>query len=63
MNKGQIISSYPNYKASYPNYKDQIEFSTVIPEREAEYKESKNLSSKFKKRLEDSDISLYSHQA
>ena len=50
-------------KSTYPRYNDQIEFSIEIPEEKPEYKESKELNLGLKRKLDELDINLYSHQA
>ena len=50
-------------RSNYPNYEGQIEFSTTIPEKQAEYRESEMLNTDLKDRLRENGISLYSHQA
>ena len=50
-------------RSVYPDYQGQISFSTDIPEKQPEYRESRKLSRNIKNRLQENDISLYSHQA
>ncbi|MBS3790720.1 MAG: DEAD/DEAH box helicase [Candidatus Thermoplasmatota archaeon] len=49
--------------SAYHDYQGQITFSTTLPEKEPEYRESEGLSQHLKKILRTNDISLYSHQA
>lgn len=48
------------FKSVYPDYRGQVEFSTTIPKKEAEYRESKRLDVLSREKLE---VDLYSHQA
>lgn len=48
---------------NYPDYQGQIEYSTKIPEKNADNVESESLSGEIKKRLREEGIRLYSHQA
>jgi len=50
-------------KSAYSDYADQIAFSTTIPRKSAEYKESESLNDFIKDSLKENDLSLYSHQA
>ncbi|MEF8832845.1 MAG: DEAD/DEAH box helicase [Candidatus Thermoplasmatota archaeon] len=50
-------------RSAYHDYRDQIEFSTTIPEKKADYRESELLNPSLKERLREEQISLYSHQA
>ncbi len=50
-------------RSAYHDYQGQIVFSTTIPDKEPDHRESELLSPSLKERLQEENISLYSHQA
>ncbi len=50
-------------RSAYHEYQGQIVFSTTIPERKPDYRESKMLNNSLKERLREKEIFLYSHQS